>query len=307
MKTERRCKEAQDFGEPKQNGFDYPVPLTEKYCPRRIADFIGLEGPKRLLENLVKAPRPVAVLLVGPPGCGKTTLAMAFSEELPGTLHHVSSQKCDVAALDRLNELLAYYPSRGKFHVVKVDEADQMTDKAQLQLLSRLDGTASLKPKFGGGFEQGPAPAVIWIFTCNGRGKKGTVPPLTFEPRFLSRCLVVPCEKPEVREIARFLRRIWALGGGGPSVDPSPLAENCEAVRDALTKLEVALITGIMPAKPAMVPLRGAGIRKLPSVVHGRVCYLRPDQPEPDPKEWQFRKITKKGSRMYTRVAGCPA
>ena len=141
--------EAFDLDEPKQNGFDYPMPLTEKYQPRRIADFIGLEGPKRLFENLLKAPRRVAVLLVGPPGCGKTTLAMAFAEELPGTLHHISSQKCDVAGLDRLTDLLAYYPPRGKFHVVKVDEADQMTDKAQLQLLSKLDSTGWLKPVFG--------------------------------------------------------------------------------------------------------------------------------------------------------------
>ena len=71
---------------------------------------------------------------------------MAFADELPGTLHHISSQKCDVAALDRLNDLCHYYPTRGKFHVVLVDEADQMTEKAQLQLLSPLDGTASLKP-----------------------------------------------------------------------------------------------------------------------------------------------------------------
>jgi len=121
-----------DFGEPKQNGFEYPMPLTEKYQPRQIEDFIGLEGPKRVFENLLKAPRPVAVLLVGPPGCGKTTLAMAFAEQLPGTLHHFSSQKCDVAALDRLNDTLCCHPARGKFHIVKVDEADQMTDKAQL-------------------------------------------------------------------------------------------------------------------------------------------------------------------------------
>jgi len=78
---------------------------------------------------------PWAVLLVGPPGCGKTTLGMAFADELPGSLHHISSQKCDVAALDRLTDLLAHYASRGKFHVVLRDEADQMTEKAQLQLL----------------------------------------------------------------------------------------------------------------------------------------------------------------------------
>jgi energy-coupling factor transporter ATP-binding protein EcfA2 len=233
-----------DFGGPKQNGFDYPVPLVEKYQPRRMADFIGLEGPKRVFENLLKAPRPVAVLLVGPPGCGKTTLAMAFADELPGTLHHVSSQKCDVAALDRLTDLLAYYPSRGRFHVVKVDEADQMTDKAQLQLLSKLDSTGWLKPVFGGGFERGPAPPVIWVFTANGKGANGTTPPSTFEPRFLSRCLVVACERPEVAETAQFLRRIWSLEGGDVSADPSTLAEGCDGVRDALTKLEVALCTG---------------------------------------------------------------
>jgi hypothetical protein len=295
--------ETLDFGEPKQNGFDYPMPLVEKYQPRRIEDFIGLEGPKKLFANLLKAPRPVAVLLVGPPGCGKTTLGMAFAHELPGTLHHISSQKCDVAALDRLSDLCAYYPTRGKFNVVLVDEADQMTEKAQLQLLSRLDGTASLKPKFGGGFQRGQALPVIWIFTCNGRGEKGTTPPGTFEPRFLSRCLVVGCERPEVAEVGQFLRRIWSLEGGNTSSDPSPLAEGCDGIRDELTRLEVALCTGLLPVRPADTRTAspkpdclGNGVRK-----SDRVRYLAPGQPELDPREWQFRKVSKKGSRVYVR------
>jgi hypothetical protein len=288
--------ESLDFGEPRQNGFEYPMPLVEKYQPRRIEDFIGLEGAKRLLASLLKAPRPLAVLLVGPPGCGKTTLGMAFADELPGTLQHISSQKCDVATLDRLNDLCGYYPSRGKFHVVLVDEADQMTEKAQLQLLSRLDGTASLKPKFGGGWERGPALPVIWIFTCNGRGEDGTTPPSTFEPRFLSRCLVVACGEPEVADIEQFLRRIWVLEGGNASDDPSPLAEGCDGMRDALTKLEVALCTGILPSRPVERERPGGK-----TDCSGRVRYLAPGQPEPDPREWQFRKLSKKGSRVYVR------
>jgi hypothetical protein len=221
---------------------------------------------------------------------------MAFADELPGNLHHISSQKCDVSALGRLNDLCQYYPTRGKFHVVLVDEADQMTEKAQLQLLSRLDGTASLKPKFGGGWERGPAQPVIWIFTCNGRGEDGTTAPSTFEPRFLSRCRVVACGKPDIAEIAFFLRRIWSLEGGNASDDPSPLAAGCDGMRDALTKLEVALCTGILPSQQAE--------RDTPSVKPdclGRVRYLAPGQPEPDPREWQFRKLSKKGSRVYVR------
>jgi len=290
-----------DFGEPKQNGFEYPLPLTEKYQPRKIEDFIGLEGPKRLFGNLLKAPRPVAILLVGPPGTGKTSLAMAFADQLPGTLHHVSSQKCDVAALDRLSETLCYCPARGEFHVVKVDEADQMTDKAQLQLLSRLDGTASLKPKFGGGWERGTPLPVIWIFTCNGRGENGTNPPSTFEPRFLSRCLVVACGNPEVTEICEFLRRIWLLEGGDPSTDPSILAEGCEGIRDVLTKLEVALCTGILPSRPVEQNVVHHKAPQRRSECSGRVRYLTPGHPEPDPKEWQFRKLSKKGSRVFVR------
>src|ERR1700730_4336948 len=161
--------ETLDFGEPRQNGFDYPLPLVEKYQPREIEDFIGLEGPRTLFQNLLQAPRPVAVLLVGPPGCGKTTLGLAFADELPGTLHHISSQKSDVAALCRLNHSCQYWPARGRFHVVLVDEADQRTEKAQLQLLSRLDGTASLKPKFGGGWGRGSGCSAISTFTCKGR------------------------------------------------------------------------------------------------------------------------------------------
>jgi ATPase family associated with various cellular activities (AAA) len=288
--------ETLDFGEPPQNGFDYPLSLVEKYQPRKIEDFIGLEGPKRLFRNLLQTPRPVAVLLVGPPGCGKTTLGLAFADELPGTLHHISSQKCDVAALDRLNDSCQYCPARGRFHVVLVDEADQMTEKAQLQLLSRLDGTASLKPRFGGGWERGSALPIIWIFTCNGRGEHGATPPSTFEPRFLSRCLVVACEKPEVAEVSQFVRRIWSLESGKTTDDPSLLTEGCEGIRDALTRLEVALCTGILPSRPA--ERRSPALRPDCS---GRVRYLAPGQPDPDPKEWQFRKVSRKGSRVYVR------
>jgi hypothetical protein len=99
-----------------------------------------------------------------------------------------------------------------------------------------------------------------------------------------------------VAEIGQFLRRIWSLEGGNTSSDPSPFAEGCEGIRDALTKLEVALCTGILPSGPnatdATAPVRSARLRQ--SDCSGRVCYLAPGQPEPDPRKWQFRKVSKK-------------
>jgi MoxR-like ATPase len=182
------------LGQPQQDGISFPVTLAEKYQPARIADFIGLEQPKKLLTALAQKPRPCALLLIGPPGAGKTAMGMAFAEQVAGqggTLHHVAAQRCDVAELNALNEKFAYYPPRGQWWVCLVDEADQMTEKAQLQLLSRLDGTAALKPKWGGRMERGTPPPVIWIFTSNGIGQDGTVPASSFAPRFLSRCLIV--------------------------------------------------------------------------------------------------------------------
>ena len=109
---------------------------------------------------------------------------------------------------------------------------------------------------------------------------------------------MVACGKPEVTEIAHFLRRIWLLEGGSASDDPSPLAEGCDGIRDALTKLEVALCTGILPS----LPVERKTESQKTDCSSGRVRYLGPGEPEPDPREWQFRKVSKKGSRVYVRL-----
>jgi hypothetical protein len=247
-----------DLGQPKQNGIDFPVTLAERYQPRKIQDFVGLERPKQLMAGLLAKPRPCSLLFIGPPGAGKTATALAFAEELPGSLHHVSAQKCDVATLDALNDKFAYCPPIGKFWICLVDEADQMTEKAQLQLLSRLDGTASLKPVYGGGFERGTPPPIIWIFTCNGRGADQIEPPPSFAPRFLSRCMMIPFPAVTTDDLAVYLERLWTAEGGEHCEKEwfRYMAEG-EGVRDALMRLESDLLAGPRPI-PAPKPAEPA-------------------------------------------------
>lgn len=137
------------FGNSSDNGaqsaLDFPQPLTDRYRPRTMAEFVGLAKPKALIAKLAARPIPSAWLFVGPSGTGKTTMAMALGEMIPAEVHHIPSQNCDLATLERVCRTCQYVPAMGKrMHLILVDEADQMTPAAQLFLLSKLDSTAQL-------------------------------------------------------------------------------------------------------------------------------------------------------------------
>ena len=165
--------------------------LTERYQPLRVADFIGLDKPKKLAANLVAKPFDSAWLFVGGSGLGKTTLALAIANELDAELHHIPSQKCTVAEIDIVRRKCQYVPMFGKrLHFVLVDEADQMSQAAQLALLSILDATNK-------------APNTIFVFTCNET--------LGLLPRFTSRCVgtVEFSSYGVAKETAEMLAKVW--------------------------------------------------------------------------------------------------
>jgi replication-associated recombination protein RarA len=118
----------------------FPMPLAEKYRPHAIADFVGLDKPKRVPAKFAANPYSSAWLFVGPPGTGKTTMALA--ETLRAELHQIPSQQCNVAAVEDNIRQCWYVPASGGFHFVLVDEADRMSNAAQLHFLSKLDATA---------------------------------------------------------------------------------------------------------------------------------------------------------------------
>lgn len=152
-------------------------------------------------------------------------MAMALASELQAELHKIPSQRCNVQSIEDTVRRCWYAPmTPGGFHVVLADEADQMTDAAQLALLSKLDSTD-------------PAPNTIWIFTANDTER--------LERRFLSRCKVLEFSSYGLAgEIAAYLDKVWHTeGGNGNAPDFERLAKDSRNnVRDCLMRLEVELM-----------------------------------------------------------------
>jgi replication-associated recombination protein RarA len=208
-----------------QASFIHAKPLTEEFRPVWINDFVGLATPKKVLSNLLKAPRCCALLMVGAPGTGKTSISVAFANELLAQIWHIGSQDCKVERLQEVVQHCNYVPKAGLkgFHVVIVDEADTMSDAAQKYLLSKLDST-------------GTVPNTIWIFTCNSSER--------LEERFQSRCLKLDFNSyGAASEITGLLSRIWKAKAPASAEEPNLKKLACGNVRESLQRLEVALLS----------------------------------------------------------------
>ena len=119
------------------------APLAERLRPKSLEEVIGqdhLTGHGGPLRTAVEKGRLGAVVLWGPPGTGKTTLARALASQMEGefvALSAVTSGVKDVrAALDAARERLKY---EGRGTILFVDEVHRFNKAQQDALLPSLE------------------------------------------------------------------------------------------------------------------------------------------------------------------------
>jgi len=80
------------------------APLPERLRPRDLALFVGQVHLQERLQGLVDSPRLPSLLLFGPPGCGKSTLALALAHSHSESVLRLSAPE---AGLSQLRKQLA--------------------------------------------------------------------------------------------------------------------------------------------------------------------------------------------------------
>ena len=76
-------------------------PLPESLRPSDVADFVGQSHLKERIKALLDAPRLPSLLLFGPPGCGKSTLALLLAKARGHNVLRLSAPEAGLQQLRR--------------------------------------------------------------------------------------------------------------------------------------------------------------------------------------------------------------
>ena len=204
-------------------------PLAERMRPRSLDEMVGqrrLLAPGSALRRAVESGRVHSMVLWGPPGCGKTTLALLLARYADADFRAISAV---LSGLPDVRQVLAEAAQRfadGRRTVLFVDEVHRFNKGQQDAFLPHI--------------ERG---SIVFV------GATTENPSFELNSALLSRCRVHVMEAVSVDDIADALRRALedgerGLGGQGIEVEDALLREIAGAadgdVRRALTLLEIA-------------------------------------------------------------------
>ena len=204
-------------------------PLAERMRPCTLDEMVGqrrLLAPRSALRRAVESGRVHSMILWGPPGCGKTTLALLLAKYAHADFRAISAV---LSGLPEVRQVLAEAAQRfaqGQRTVLFVDEVHRFNKTQQDAFLPHIErGT------------------IVFV------GATTENPSFELNSALLSRCRVHVMEAVSPDDIQQALKQALAdeergLGGRGLRIADESLAEIARAadgdVRRGLTLLEIA-------------------------------------------------------------------
>jgi putative ATPase len=123
---------------PEKTGVDSGVPLAARMRPRTLGEYLGQQhilGPGKLLRRAIESDRLTSIILYGPPGSGKTSLAQIIASTTESYFERLSGVESSVADIRRVAASAALRKrSNGGRTILFIDEIHRF-NKAQQDVL----------------------------------------------------------------------------------------------------------------------------------------------------------------------------
>ena len=165
--------------------------FVEKYRPQDLDSFIGDQTIRNKIQEYLKEGTLQNLLLFGPAGTGKTSLAKLIVKQLGADYLYINAS--DERGIDTIRDKIVPFASSIGFNGLKVvilDESDYLTAQAQATLRNVIETFSS---------------SCRFIFTCNYLDR--IIAPLQ------SRCMAFGITPPSKKEVGQHVLRICESEG----------------------------------------------------------------------------------------------